>query len=273
MDVYRVAPIIPSILKSKPKLETGEIVVVGGGVDGREGGQRIDVYNPYTNKWREPIYTGISRIRAASILLPTGEVLILNGEESYTPNSNLGDRRQPILFNPVTNKIKLLAAWTNDESDRGYHNFAILLKDGRVLLGGGRELIKDHESGLDIHRFGCEKPNLRIYSPPYLFRGLRPKIHAENRITMKLGGTGIDLPFDGQPLKSTGGIVLMALPSETHHFDQNQRMATLSYQIQGHQLHIDSPTSSMVAPIGDYTMYFVSEENVASEGVSVHVVP
>jgi hypothetical protein len=250
-------------------LPSGEIVMIGGGVDGRDDSRRIDVYNPYTNTWRPPLYTGTSRIRAASVLLPTGEILILNGEESYTPGTNLGDRRRPIVFNPETNEVRELEPWSDDESDRGYHNFAILLKDARVLLGGGRELIKDR-SGTDVHRIGCERADLRVYSPEYLFQGPRPVISTRD-VTMNINGPDLSLPYSGETLKKHGGVVLMGLPSETHHFDQNQRMVVLNYQVAGQQIRIMPPKSSLAAPIGNYTMYFVSESNVPSEGVSVRL--
>ena len=45
---------------------------------------------------------------------------------------------------------------------RGYHNMAALMKDGRVLVGGGMDYSGD---------VGCEHPNVRLYNPPYTSKG------------------------------------------------------------------------------------------------------
>jgi hypothetical protein len=75
---------------------------------------------------------------------------------------------------------------------RGYHNVALLLKDGRVLIGGGRVYSDDKEGK---YRIGCERPELRLFSPPYLFRGPRPRIKADTEpMPITLGGAPFRAP-------------------------------------------------------------------------------
>ena len=50
------------------------------------------------------------------------------------------------------------AIWP-EATHRGYHSVSLLLKDGRILTGGGKD---------KTHFTGCEKNELRIYTPPYL---------------------------------------------------------------------------------------------------------
>ncbi len=250
---------------------TGEIMIMGGGDRGTIEGTRIDLYNPQTDSWRS-VDTGITRIRAASLLLPDGTVLILNGERFYKDEENVGDRREPTIFDPHTNTVKNLAPWPNDPDDRGYHNIALLLKDGRVLVGGGRTLVKNWNH-IEQHRIGCERSDVRIFSPPYLFKGIRPVIQEPgDALNISIGDQPFALDYTGPTLRENGGVVLMALGAETHHFDQNQRYISLAYSVTNKEkLIITPPVSEFVAPEGDYILFLISADGVPSIGKSVHL--
>ena len=251
-------------------LGTGEIMMMGGGQFGAREGQRIETFDPLKmkNQW-QAFDTGITRSRAASILLPDGEVLILNGERSWNGDS-VGDRRQPTLFDPYSKSFKNLAAWKDDPDDRGYHNFALLLSDGRVLLGGGRTSIAN-DDGLAF-RIGCERSDVRFFFPPYLFKGPRPVLNEMSQLNLGLGEKTFDLSYQGPPLRSQRAVVLMALGSETHHFDQNQRYIPLRFaqKTPGH-LTVKSPLNETIAPAGDYFLYIISDRGVPSTGRPVHL--
>ena len=84
---------------------------------------------------------------------------------------------------------------------RGYHSVALVLKDGRILLGAG----KDND-----HATGCEKNEMRIYEPPYLFAGgARPVINLAEGTSMTVGGSAMTVPFTGT-VHATRGVALMA---------------------------------------------------------------
>jgi len=223
-------------------VSTGEIMVVGGSPDGRAA-QRADFYDPAADRWRS-IDTGISRYNAASVLLPDGTALVVNGD-----GGNDGDRRRAQVIDPRTGSVTTMLPWTDDNGLRGYHSFALLLKDGRVLVGGGTN---------SEHGIGCERPDLRIYEPGYLQRGERPGI-AQRELTVFAGGTAdIDVTGDAQTA------VLMAVGSFTHGFDQNQRYVPLAFD--GHTLRAPSTAE---APPGDYMLFVVSGAGVPSVGVHV----
>lgn len=240
---------------------TGELLTFGG-TDNNDAAQRIDLYNPQTSSWRS-ISTGIGRRNASTVLLPDGTVLIINGG---TDERNFaGDRRQPQIFNPATGQVTTLAAWPNDSRERGYHNFALLLKDGRVMIGGGIS---------PVGGIGCERTDIRIYSPNYLTAGARPQIsNAPASYTMATGGSALDISYNGENLKSAadGGVVLLATGSTTHSFDQNQRFIKLGYTRNGTSLSITPPANTTLAPPGDYLMFLVSANGVPSVGVPVRV--
>jgi len=245
---------------------TGEILVMGGGADPKGEAQRIDLYNPYKATWRSKD-TGITRHNPTTTLLPDGTVLILNGEPGNDkqpgedPNV-LGDRRQPQIYDPYTDILTTLSAWPDENpQERGYHSFSLLLMDGRILLGGGM---------VGLGQVGCERPDARIFNPPYLFKGERPKI--ENFTNpIKLGRT-FDLIYSGISLRRSRGVALMALGSETHSFDQNQRYVPLEVVSEiEHLLQVKAPADSRIAPEGNYVLYLIGENGVPAAGRLVQV--
>jgi hypothetical protein len=170
--------------------------------------------------------------------------------------------------------------WPDQASERGYHNIALLLKDGRILLGGGT-----YANG----NVGCEHPTLRIYSPPYLDNpAARPQIKAENpQVTLKIGSDAITLVYTGKALRPSkklgafgrSGVVLMAPGSMTHSFDQNQRYVGLRYETvtdasdgDAKQIKVFPPETAFQAPAGEYLLFLVSEDGIPSEAVTIKVV-
>ena len=149
-------------------LDNGEIVTFGGTHNGPTA-SRVDFFNPYTGQWRT-VDGGISRNNASSLLLPDGTVLLMSGETEGSSNF-AGSRRQPQIFDPRPgrNLVTTFAPWTDETNatgedlwERGYHNFSLLLKDGRVLVGGGLS---------KLGQVGCERPDLRIRSPARCIKG------------------------------------------------------------------------------------------------------
>ena len=249
--------------------DEGQIVIVGGGNGGLQEGQRIDKFDPYQMKWTS-LDTGITRQRAASTILPDGTVLIVNGEEYFVPEENIGDLTRPIIYDPQQNTIIKLSSWTEDDQMRGYHNISLLLKDGRVLIGGGR-IYKDADQG--EYRIGCERPELRIFSPPYLFQGPRPEITKISEQKLVLGQSKLIVDFASASIPESDGVVLMALGSHTHSFDQNQRRVVIQYQkLEPGKLEITAPEDAFVAPEGMYNLFLISDQGVPSIAQTVEVV-
>ncbi len=242
---------------------TGEIMVVGGGGGARAEAQRIDLYNPQTGTWRSHDM-GITRHNPATTLLPDGSVLIVNGEPGDDVKNAIGDRHQPQIYDPYSDQLSTLAAWPDEnDADRGYHSFSLLLKDGRILLGGGM---------VTLAEVGCERPDLRIFNPPYLTKGPRPIIDPSMESARISIGGAFDLTYSGAEPRAERGVVLMALGSETHSFDQNQRYVPLTFSkiAEGH-LSVHGPANSTFAPEGEYLLFVISEQGVPSEARVVHL--
>ncbi|MDP9002282.1 MAG: hypothetical protein M3O46_19495, partial [Myxococcota bacterium] len=143
-------------------LSDGRLMFADGGHDG-QGAQRLYFYDPTGDSW-STVDTGISRINCDAITLADGTVLITNGYTSEPGSVNdvvnpVGDVRQVQIVDPYAAPptVTTLPAWP-EPTGRGYHSVALLLKDGRVLIGGGKD---------DHHATGCEKNELRIFTPPY----------------------------------------------------------------------------------------------------------
>ena len=241
-------------------LSTGNILVAGGTTDPITA-RRIDLYSPRTDSWQS-IDMAIGRFHPMSVLLPDGSVLIVNGESM--PGFD-GDSRRPQVFDPRTLAVTTFPPWPDDTHQRGYHSFALLLKDGRVLTGGG--------ISPGVFRVGCERPDIRIYEPAYLHRGPRPVLaDGPEPIRLRPGGASVELGYGGAPLSATGGVVLLALGAATHAFDQNQRYVPLDFEtLPDDNLRVAPPADSFRAPPGDYILFLVSEAGVPSRGRHVRV--
>jgi hypothetical protein len=251
---------------SGARIADGRLAIVGGTASGAVA-RRLDLYAPADDAWTS-VDLGISRFHGSTVLLPDGTLFLANGFASGS--GYVGDRRRPQIVDPVTSTVTTLAAWPDDPLERGYHSFALLLRDGRVLLGGGTA------SG---HGIGCERPDVRIVSPPYLARGPRPVLEAPTTpITFEVGGPPVALPAPTEPLREgRPAVVLMAPGSVTHNFDQGQRIVPLGHEIvttaAGGELRIAPPATVQAAPPGIYLLYVVSARGVPSVGVPVQVLP
>jgi hypothetical protein len=258
----------------------GLIVIIGGGASGLQEGRRIDIYNPYEDDWHS-VDLRSTRQKPSSTLLPDGNILIVNGEEFYRTPENIGDLTRPALFDPRTRTVTELAPWKDDPEVRGYHAVSLLLNDGRVLIGGGR--IYQGERGLangqgkeGAYRIGCERPELRIFSPPYLFEGANhaPRSVIGEGIPEKivLGGPAFRVKFTGPAPRPNGGVVLMALGAYTHSFDQNQRLVPLTAVSGPDEVTVTPPADGWMAPEGKYNLFLISDKGVPSVSKPVQVV-
>jgi hypothetical protein len=232
----------------------GSVIIVGGARQSPFE-HSVDIYDPRARSWQRTIATQAPRHFSAVVVLPDSRVLILSGAES-DPNT-----RHAEYIDPLSGFASALG--TSDGGEvRGYHNVALLLPNGSVLVGGGRDVDRDTT---------LEKSNFRYYYPYYVFAD-RP------RITSAPGGVTIGQQFT---LDSAGqaptDVVLICLGSMTHCFDANQRAIQLQL-LQVAQLttgHYRStllgPSSAQVAPPGYYMLFVLDGRRIPSEATIVQV--
>ncbi|MBE9030234.1 DUF1929 domain-containing protein [filamentous cyanobacterium LEGE 11480] len=196
---------------------------------------------------------GLSQPRhwANATALPNGEVLLVGGASKNQKEENAVNYTE--MWNPNTGQ------WTpgaTAQKSRLYHSTALLLPDGRVLIGGGGP------PGPVVNQ------NAEIYSPPYLFkpdgsgkRAARPKI-----VTPIAGaryGQTVNVNFSNA--QKISRVTLIRTGSVTHSFNMDERMRRLPFTQQGKQLRIRFPKGRNVTPPGHYMLFLVNDQGVPSK--------
>lgn len=252
-------------------------ILIGGGTLGTPPGSYVS--NPLTEivTWSDDGPGGVtremgptlnnSRWYSSGVVLPTGEVVAVNGadrDEVVDPGAEL-PVRQAELYDPAQNKWIPLASGARD---RTYHNTAILLADGSVLVGGHSPIPAHY--GSHANHVGppfannFKDPSFEILRPPYLFRGERPKIQSVGGVA-KLGETlDIKTPDWDDP---TLEVVLSRLPAATHVTDADQR--TVEVAVAGRRappggspngtVTVNVPSSSSVLTPGNYYAFLIKD--------------
>ena len=280
-------------LGSAVLFDSGKKVLVVGGftpAGGRPNNQ-VEYVDLQTGvSWTKLAPMNFKRSYHTATILPDGKVLVTGGVSCPGGNNIDCVDRAPMnaemwnapAFNenqPTSLRWRTLARYSEV---RAYHSLAVLLPDGRVLVGGGGRpgavgeyypntpncpVITDF-SDANAKIFGHS--NVEIYSPPYLFDSngnpaVRPVItSAPTSIsygqTYFLGTSG-----------ATGDVKvsLVRLASVTHGFNQDQRQMFLGeqpeppLQIVSFGINITLPNDSNRFPPG-YYMLFVLNNGVPS---------
>ncbi|GGN65794.1 hypothetical protein GCM10010112_27550 [Actinoplanes lobatus] len=215
----------------------------GGGPDGARAGFTVDI----TGGTASPVVTATQPMKyqrhwATSTVLPDGDVLVTGGAREN--NGNGGYVTNAEIWDPDTGN------WTEVavpyEHARLYHSAALLLPDGRVMMGGG----------------GTPGPrnytDVEYYSPAYLFNGDQPAPRPViNTAPAKIGYNG---GFTVTASGTVSRVTLVRNGSVTHGFNNDQNFQDLAFSQSGGTVTVTAPADGTYAPPGSY-MLFVWDAN------------
>ncbi|XP_062165324.1 aldehyde oxidase GLOX1 [Alnus glutinosa] len=220
-----------------------------------------------------------ARVMGDMTLLPNGNVLIINGGSAGTAGWEYG--RDPVL-NPVIyrpdNELGSRFELQNPTTiPRMYHSTAILLRDGRVLVGGSNP----HMGYTFTNVLFPTELSLEAFYPPYLdsqFSNLRPKIvspasQAELSYGQKLA---VRFSVTGTLAQKLVSVTMVAPSFTTHSFSMSHRLLVLdaekvtNLEKSTYEVRVTTPGSGNLAPSGYYLLYVVHQE-IPSEGIWVQI--
>ena len=219
-----------------------------------------------------------ARVMGDMVMLPNGDVLIINGAGSGTAGWEYG--RDPVL-NPVLYKTNnaigsRFELQNPSHTPRMYHSTAILVRDGRVLVGGSNP----HIGYNFINVLFPTELSIEAFSPSYLeprFSNVRPRIVASTSELQK-HGQKLGLRFQVKTTldKNLVYVTMLAPPFNTHSFSMNQRLLVLESNkvniVEGttYDIEVTMPGSPILAPPGFYLLFVVHKE-IPSEGIWIQI--
>ncbi|MEO8275333.1 MAG: galactose oxidase-like domain-containing protein [Thermoanaerobaculia bacterium] len=227
----------------------GKILFAGGGQPPTATVQSIDLLAP-TPAFTELPPMAHARRQLNLTVLPDGSVLATGGTSADGFNNATGAVLATEIWSPGSPAWIPLAPIAEA---RLYHSMALLLPDGRVLVGGGGHP-SDTEHGDSSHL------NAQLFSPPYLFHGPRPTILAAPASVAF--GKSFDVELG--PETPVAALTFVRLGSVTHSFNMNQRFLNLVSTPSVSGRTVTAPSDPRLAPPGHYMLFALSATGVPS---------
>lgn len=215
------------------------------------------------------------RIMGDMVMLPTGEVLIINGAQAGTQGFEMASNPclNPVLYRPDQPVGLRFMTLNPGTVPRMYHSTANLLPDGRILLAGSNPHY--------FYNFKREYPTeLRVeaFSPEYLSpdrANVRPVIEGIPE-TVRYGEVFEVVVSVSLPVVGILEVNLGNAPFATHSFSQGQRLVKLAVTPTSpdgsgrYKICCTAPPNGKVAPPG-YYMAFAVNQGVPSVARWIHL--
>ncbi|XP_044466388.1 aldehyde oxidase GLOX [Mangifera indica] len=214
------------------------------------------------------------RVMSDMLILPTGDVIIINGAERGTAgwNNARDPATRPIIYRPSVLESSLrFSIMSPAVRPRLYHSSAILLPDGRVLIGGSNPQIYYNFTNVlyptDL--------SLEAFSPPYLsfaYSSLRPRILQVDQTVRHRQPFRVNFIVRNFLSGNVVSVRIIAPSFTTHSFAMNQRMVVMNKlgvsRVGFAMYYVDvvAPSTAEIAPPG-YYLLFVVHAQIPSSGV------
>jgi PKD repeat protein len=224
----------------------GKIIRAGGGDPAINRVSVIDM-TAASPAWRDVTPMAFPRRRMNLTILADGSVMAIGGTRSADDATVAVLEAE--IWNPATEQWTTVAAMAEP---RMYHSSAVLLPDGRIVVGGGE---------------AAGRLRAQLYSPPYLSQGPRPVISSAPAVT----AYGASFTVSTPDAASITSVALIRLAAATHAFDQNQRYVPLSFSIGAGSLSVTGPIDGGTAPPGPYQLVIKNAAGVPSVASMIRV--
>ncbi|MFN0175450.1 MAG: PKD domain-containing protein [Saprospiraceae bacterium] len=240
----------------------GQVVAIGyKSFTPGQPGVNVEIYDPIQNVWSLGNNFAPTRSRAKIVQLPDEKILVMGGFKEQTtdptPVNNWGYMGLTDQYDPATDTWRRLA---NMNWKREYHTITILVPDGRVIAVGGEGAP------------GNEPPQsiIEAFSPPYLFKGVRPEISNFNKTVFQRGET---IAFEAHKTNALTKVMLMSNAVMTHFMNSgNGRCLELDFIQNGNQVSATLPSDSLRIMPGWY-MLFGMVDDIPSVAQMVQILP
>jgi len=237
-------------------LEDGRVLAVGirASIPGNE--TMGEIYDPATEQWTLTSSPELLREQAEVTQLPDGRVLVAGGEasggEPPVPHS-LGIVKWTDLYDPAIDAWRRVADLNRFAE---YHAVTVLAPDGRVVTTGGTRI---------KFRVGPTSNEVEAFSPPYLFRGVRPEIREISGTRLRPGAA---VEIEIFPQTRLTSVVLMGSDVATHWVGAGvHRRLALDVEQTGGVARCRLPADPNVLPAGHYLLFAMVDDIPSEAGI------
>ncbi|KAL6212562.1 hypothetical protein ACLB2K_017780 [Fragaria x ananassa] len=239
---------------------------------------RIDITNPKATWQKEMMPT--PRIMGDMVVLPTGDVLMINGAKKGTAGLNFAEDPNviPVIYkpdNPMTRRFMELRETT---IPRMYGSTSALLPDGTILVAGSNPNFYYNFTGV---KYPTELRVEKFYPTYFDPERVSDRVVITSNYEGKMVNYGHNFLIEFQVKKvsvdlSDLKVTMYAPPFTTHGFSMGQRHVELVVaelkivEFELFRVEVAAPPTAEIAPLGFY-LVFVVHVGVPSSGIWLQI--